>query len=204
MVELHSGDFPKNILLTVPKGRALAIGGQTFSTDDLPQKLFATFVSLENVKMGWRKITLVKYSVEPIFNLRIIIRQDEYENEYFDQNSINRICSLISQPEMRIVRSAVLQDQFVQQNTKERSYWLYNLDDKYNAFFSKDGVIWKISILRCEDGYYYEYYKSKDNQIFRKVEDRSVLLNEPRAVKPVVFFDAKAFVKERKMSLAFA
>ena len=69
MVELHSGDFPKNILLTVPKGRALAIGGQTFSTDDLPQKLFATFVSLENVKMGWRKITLVKYSVEPIFNL---------------------------------------------------------------------------------------------------------------------------------------
>ena len=204
MVELRSGDFPKNILLTVPKGRALAIGGQTFSTDDLPQKLFATFVALENVKMGWRKITLAKYSVEPIFNLRIIIRQDEYGNEYFDQNSINRICSLISQPEMKIVRSAVLQDQFVQQNTKERPYWLYNSDDRYYAFFSEEGVIWKTSILRCEGGYYYEYYKSKNDQIFRKVEDRSTLLDEPRAVKPVVFFDAKAFVKERKMSLAFA
>ena len=203
-MKLYNGDFPKNILLSVPKGKAWTIGGQIFSTDDLPKKLLATFVSLEDVKLAWRKVTLVKYSVEPIFSMQIAIRQDGYGNEYYDVESINRICGLISQPGMKIVRSAIPQDEFVEQRTDEKPYWLYNPDDKYHAKFVEKGMVWTTSILGCDFGYYYECYSSKNGNVIRKVGDRSLLLEEPRAVKPVVFFDAKAFVKARKMNLAFA
>ncbi len=203
-MELHNADFPKSILLSVPKGKAWTIGGQTFSTDDLPKKLQATFVSLEDVKMAWRRTTLVKYSVEPIFSLRLMSIQDEYGNEYYDVESINRVCGLISQPGIKIVRSAVFQDQFVEQNTNEKPYWIYNPNDKYHAMFSDKGVVWKTSVIGCDSGYYYECYKSRNDCVFKKVGDRDQISREPRAVKPVVFFDARAFVKSQTMSLAFA
>ena len=80
---------------------------------------------------------------------------------------------------------AIPQDEFVEQNTDEKPYWIYNPDDKYHALFSKKGVIWKTNVIGCDSGYYYEYYKSRNDCEFRKV-------------------DARAFVKAREMRLVFA
>ena len=161
-MKLQSSDFPTHIWINVPKGRTWSMGNQTFSTDDLPEKLLATFVALEEVEQLWGRNFLVKYSVEPIFNLEIPWMQNGNGNDYFDVRSINKLCNLITQPFFGRVRSAIPQDQFVHLDTKERPYWLYEPEDRRHLMYSQNGVILKTSVISGEGGYYYQLYKSRE------------------------------------------
>lgn len=202
-MKLQSSDFPKNIWINVPKGRTWSTGKQTFSTDELPERLLATYVDIEEVEQLWGRNFLVKYSVEPIFNLEIPLIQKDNGNDYFNLGSINKLCNLIAQPFVRRVRSAVPQDQFVKQNTKERPYWLYEPEDRHHLIYSQNGVIWKTSILTCESGYYYQIDKSKDASKIRKVDFKNLSERTARAVKPVIFFDAREFINSSEVNLAY-
>ena len=199
----QSSDFPKHIWINVPKGRMWSMGKQIFSTDDLPEKLLSTFVALEEVDWLWRRNFLLKYAVEPIFSLEIPRVEKKYGNKYFDVESINKLCNLIFQPFFGQVRSAVPQDQFVEENTGEKPYWLYTPTDKSHLMYSQNGVIWETSILDCEAGYYYQISKSRDDSRIKKVGSEELLEKELRAVKPVIFFDAREFLKSKDVNLAY-
>lgn len=204
-MKLQNSDFPRTICIKVPRGRDLTFLGQSFSTDDLPERLIATFVTMEEVKIGWRNTILAKYSVEPIFSVRMIPTEDDYGIECYNQNYLNKLCRLILQPDMIKLRSAVLQDEFVVQRTEEDSYWICTPGEKYKATFSENGILWQASVLGCESGYYYEYYSSEeDDRIFRKVGKKSQLMKKPRAVKPIVYYNTKAFARVEEIEFAFA
>ena len=204
MVKLQNYDFPTNIWINVPKGRKWRKENQTFCTDDLPERLLATYIGTEEVEQLWGKNFLVKYSVEPIFNLEMSWHQKDGNNGYFDLRSINEICKLISQPFLSRVRSANPRDQFVRYDTSEKPYWLYEPEDDKHLFYSQKGTLWKMSVIPCEDGYYYQVNKSKKGSKIRKVASLEYLEKPVKAVKPVVFFDAREFVKSKDINLAYA
>ena len=205
VVKLQNGFFPEHILIEVPKGKECTIEGQKFSTDDLPDKLLATYEGLEPTNTIFREMSLIKYSVEPIFSLIRLGGSDYCGNECYNAESVNRLCKIISQPWMHSVRSSMPQDKFITRNTGENPYWLYTPKDNYHLNYVKDGKIWSASIISCESGYYYELLKSKDDSLIRKFVDRSNLsMGNPKAVKPVIFLDAKAFEKSSNMSLEIA
>lgn len=202
-MEVRNVDFPQRILLDVPKGRCCNIDGQTFSTDNLPNRLQAEYEGVEKVRKLWSEIEIVKYCIEPIFSFKIQIKQDKNDVDFCDAESINKLCNLISQPYMEFVRSAVPTDEFVERDRNKIPYWLYTPDDKYHFSFAQNGIIWKAGIIGCESGYYYEYYQSESGRCFRKVGDREELFPKKMAVRPVVFFEAKAFTKINESSLEF-
>ena len=203
------GNYPKQFWIDTPRGRNCTIGNdaigiQTFSTDDLPSSLIATFDCLETTKVFFREISLLKYHVEPIFSLRMNSKEDRNGNEYYDYECICKLCKLISQPWMRTVRSATLQDGFIQEDRGEKPYWLYTPNDKYHLSFVQNGNVCRTSVIGCEGGYYYEFCKTENDTQIRKVSNKDQLLKEPKEVKPVIFLDAMAFVKLQEMKLAIA
>ena len=122
-MKLSYNDYPNEIQIEVPRERKCLITSgtpQEFSTDDLPSTLPARFVGLETKQGVFRDLTLAKYVVEPIFNLRIYGRYNVYGCENYDIESINKLCKLISQPYMHSVRSSTPQDEFVSQNDIDR------------------------------------------------------------------------------------
>lgn len=204
-VKLQNGIFPEHILIEVPKGKECTVEGQTFSTDDLPDKLKATYEGLEPVRTIFREVNLIKYSVEPIFSLQINGRQDVYRAECYDIECVNRLCSIISQPWIHDIRSSMPEDKFVVRNTGENPYWLYTPDDKYDLSFSKDGKIWKTSVV-FSGGYYYEIFQSigEAPRINKVVNSNNLSIRKPKAVKPVIFLEAKAFEKMPEKSIEIA
>ena len=202
-MELQNIDFPKHISLNVPKGRKCTIAGQSFWTNDLPDKLQATFEGVENERRWWSEVSLVKYYVEPIFSLQIPVI-DGKNGEYDDIGSTNALCNLILGTGIEKVRNAIPEDKFVEEEKGKQPYWLFDSNDKYHLTFVKDGTIWKTSVVGCESGYYYECHKSNQDCWFKKVGNIANLFQESMAVRPVVFFDAKAFVKSQEFDFAFA
>ena len=198
-MKLQNGVFPEHVLIEVPKERQCIIEGQNFSTEELPSKLVATYEGIETIGKFFRDVNVAKYSVEPIFSLKIASRADYCGNECYNVESINRLCRLISQPWMRFVRSSVLEDKFVTRDTGENPYWIYTPNDEYHLTYVKNGKIWSTNIIACEHGYYYELIKSGDSSLIKKAGDKSRLsIYAPKAVKPVVFLDAKSFEKMSK------
>lgn len=204
-MKLQNGIFPEHILIEVPKGKECIIGNQIFSTDDLPDKLKATYEGVETVRTLFREIYLTKYSVEPIFSLKIINKQDEYSSECYDVECVNKLCKIITQPWMYFVRSSIPEDKFVTRNTGENAYWLYTPSEKYFLSFSKNGKIWMASVT-FSGGYYYEICQSigQDSKISKVVNRENLPICSPKAVKPVIFLDAKAFEKTQKTRLEIA
>lgn len=203
-MELQNINFPKQIFIDVPKGRKRTIAGQTFSTNDLPDRLQATFEGVENERRWWSEVSLVKYSVEPIFNLRIPRNEDAKGNYYYNVEDVIELCSIIVGPGMEKIRNAIPKDKFVEKEKIKQPYWLCDSEDKYHLTFVKEGKIWKTSVIGCTSGYYYECYTSKEETWFKKVGSKANLFQESMPVRPVVFFDARAFVKSQETSFAFA
>ena len=207
-MKLSYDDYPNEIQIEVPRERKCLITSgtpQEFSTDDLPSTLSARFVGLETKQGMFRDITLAKYVVEPIFDLRIYGRCSTYGFECYDIESVNRVCKLISQPWMYGVRSSTPQDEFVYQNDTDREYWLYTPEDGNALRFSKSGKIFKTTAVFA-GGYYYEICKSEgESDVISKVVDYYNLpMRKPKAVRPVILLRPKAVVREEKRVLAMA
>lgn len=203
-------DLPESIVLDVPRGRKCTIVAnngqvQEFSTDDLPSKLFAKYEGIKEVSGILREVRLAQYSVEPIFNLQVFSENDFCGNRCYDIESMNKLCQLISLPWMYSIRSSMLQDEFVEKDTEQTQYWLYNPNDRYTLSFFKNGKIWETSVVFCE-GYYYEIDKSKDEDpvIKKIVDEHNLPIKKPKPVKPVFFVTARAIARAEKMSLAIA
>ena len=207
-MKLSYNDYPNEIQIEVPRERKCLITSgtpQEFSTDDLPSTLTARFVGFETRQGVFREFTLVKYVVEPIFDLRIYGRYNVYGCENYDIESINKLCMLISQPYMHSIRSSIPQDEFVSQNDTDREYWLYTPEDVNSLSFSKSGKIFK-TVAVSAGGYYYEICKSEgESDVISKVVDYYNLpMRKPKAVRPVILLRPKAVVREEKRVLAMA
>lgn len=191
-------DFPKKIRIEVPRGRQCNIEGQTFSTDDLPHNLLASYEGEEVKKTSFRDIKLVKYSVEPIFSLCMAGKSDYCGNECYNPESMNRLCEIISQPWMSCVRSAIPEDVVITE-TEEKQYWLYMPNEKYKLAYVRNGKIYSVVIIGCDFGYYYELEICGEERIIHKIGNRTNLsICQPRAVKPIVFLNARIFKKKIK------